>query len=623
MSDFIIPSDYTIYVKPSDIEVSQRKMEGYKKLAEIKQWGIRNPTKFMEEFMGVSLLDNQVYIFMNSWMKPYVLWAESRAAGKTTMLALFFMAKTILFNSYRAVISAGTASQSIETFKKIEDIAKKNIASFTGLTDIFATEVVHSSNSDGFIHNPMGFTFQLYNGSNVRTINSSVNTQRGKRANAVCFDECGWLTEEILQVIGAYTANDSGFKLGGGVDINTLPQEIPNQLLYASSVSSIDTPFWKRYRDFSKKMFLGDDRYFVADINCNVVINATYKGKLYPASLLSQETVDNEARQNPQKANREYYNIFTEDGGVNQIIKRATIAKNSITMPPVLFNPDDKTEFVFGYDPARNIDNSVCSVGQFFYDEKKGWMMKVVNCVNFADLGLRKRTPMRSPEQVKAIKGMLLAYNGRNPDYDKVEIFMDAGAGGGGTIIPDYFMEDWYEEGHEGDTKYLHKGLIDPDYSGSSEYVSKFPNACKRLHVLPPSTYKALMYESLIENVQNDLIIFPEEYDHHGYLNIVDIDEDTIKATREKLKAKNMTDEQIAREIEKLDIAKTNVYKLTLEEEIALSQIDMMKEEVVNICRFKSETGKDRFALPAHKDASAGITQSDNTLHRHRCATAA
>ena len=118
-------------------------------------------------------------------------------------------------------------------------------------------------------------------------------------------------------------------------------------LLYASSASSVDTAFYNKYKDFSKKMILGDPRYFVADINCDIVINATYKGKLYPASLLTQETVDNEMRNNPEKALREYYNRFTQDGGVGQIIKRALIVRNSYTRPPVLCNDNNQRKFVF------------------------------------------------------------------------------------------------------------------------------------------------------------------------------------------------------------------------------------------------------------------------------------
>lgn len=180
-SGILIPKNYEIYVKPTELQISQRKLESYKKLAEIKQWGLKNPTKFMKEFLGIELLDAQEYVFMNSWLKPFVLWLESRAAGKTTMLALFCMIRGLLLNNYRIYICSGTADQSQETFKKIEDIALKNIESMTGLTDVFRNEVeVSQANSNGFIHNPMGFTYKLYNGSFVKTLNSNINAKRGK-----------------------------------------------------------------------------------------------------------------------------------------------------------------------------------------------------------------------------------------------------------------------------------------------------------------------------------------------------------------------------------------------------------------------------------------------------------
>ena len=104
-----------------------------------------------------------------------------------------------------------------------------------------------------------------------------------KRCESVIFDEGGWLSEEDFNVIGAFTALNSDFQLGGDIDVSALPKKFPNQLLYASSASSVDTAFYNKYKDFSKKMFLGDPRYFVADINCDNVINATFHGKLYPA----------------------------------------------------------------------------------------------------------------------------------------------------------------------------------------------------------------------------------------------------------------------------------------------------------------------------------------------------
>ena len=35
-SGIMIPKDYEIYVKPTEFQISERKLEGYKKLAEIR-----------------------------------------------------------------------------------------------------------------------------------------------------------------------------------------------------------------------------------------------------------------------------------------------------------------------------------------------------------------------------------------------------------------------------------------------------------------------------------------------------------------------------------------------------------------------------------------------------------
>ena len=756
--------DYQIYVKPTEAIISQRKLEGLKKLAEIKQWGIRNPTKFMTRFLGVELLDSQEYVFMNSWNKPFCLWLESRGAGKaldldtriptpsgdktmrdievgdyvfddkgnptkvigvspifydhecyevefsdgekiiadaehlwkivngnnikvlkthdifesyykridksnflvpvcpgmdkyensykeissvtthqnrptkcicvdspshlylcgekntvthnSTMLALYFMTKGMLFNNYWAYICSGNADQAQETFRKIEDIAKKNIESMTGLTDVFKNEIViNQANSDGFIRSPMGFTYRLYNGSFVKTLNSNIDGKRGKRANAVCFDEGSWLSEEIFNVIGAFTAVNKEFKLGGNVDVNAIPREIPNQLLYASSASSVDTAFYSKYRDFSKKMFLGDDRYFVADINCDVVIHATKKGIPLSKSLLSQETVDNEMRNNPEKALREYYNRFTKDGGINQIIKRSLIVRNSEKYAPVLYNDTGEKKFLLCYDPARNIDNSTVLVSEIL-DTDDGYKLKIVNSVNFTDLNIKKKKkPMRTPDQIEALKELLINYNGKNiPDYDNVFFMIDGGSGGGGNLIPDFFMEDWKDK-----TGKTHKGLLDKEYS--ADYIKQYPTAVNKIKVVTPSAYKSQMYEALIKMVESDLIIFPEQYDNHGFLVFSNHNTEKINEVKAELYANGFTDEEVDEKLSEMNLVQQETYKLSLDEENALSQIDAMKEEIVNICRVKRDGGKDAFKLPAHKDADTGASEA--TMHKIRCAIAA
>lgn len=613
-----IPDTPTIFVKPTEEIISQRKMEGMQKLSEIKQWGLRNPTKFMERFIGVDLLDVQTYTFMNSWDKMYALWLCTRNYGKSTLLALYYMTRGMLLNNCRCYICAGTSDQSIETFEKIVSIAKNEIESFTGLTDVFRNEVViNMTNNDGFIRNPAGFTYRLYNGSFVKTLNSNVNAKRGKRAEAVCFDESGFLDEEVFQVIEPYTAQDKNFKMGGSVNVTTLPKELPNQLLYTSSASTTDSYFYKKYKEYSKAMIWGSKDHFVADINCEIMFNATYRGKIYPASLLTKEKVDNAMRENKEKALREYYNIFTSDGGADAIFKRSMIVKNSTIRPPIMFNDTKDRLFALAYDPARSMDNSFVLVGEYYKDSSDNWRMRIANGINFMDLSKKNKTPMRTPEQVKKLKQLILDYNGDGvDDYTNISnIFIDAGSGGAGVNIADYLMEDWYEEGHEGEQKYLHRGLIDKEQS--SDYVKKFPNAVDKIKLLPPTMYKSIIYEAAIEMMRLDLIDFTAEYDNKGYLTMLDIDEkemaktkkDLIAKYKDKSMSKGELDRLVEEELQERNLASTKIYKLSPDEELGLVQIDSLKEEMVNMVRKKRESGKDGFELS---------TEKQNKLHDDR-----
>lgn len=613
-----VPDTPTIFVKPTEEIISQRKMEGMQKLSEIKQWGLRNPTKFMERFIGVDLLDVQTYTFMNSWDKMYALWLCTRNYGKSTLLALYYMTRGMLLNNCRCYICAGTSDQSIETFEKIVSIAKNEIESFTGLTDVFRNEVViNMTNNDGFIRNPAGFTYRLYNGSFVKTLNSNVNAKRGKRAEAVCFDESGFLDEEVFQVIEPYTAQDKNFKMGGSVNVTTLPKELPNQLLYTSSASTTDSYFYKKYKEYSKAMIWGSKDHFVADINCEIMFNATYRGKIYPASLLTKEKVDNAMRENKEKALREYYNIFTSDGGAAAIFKRSMIVKNSTIRPPIMFNDTKDRLFALAYDPARSMDNSFVLVGEYYKDSSDNWRMRIANGINFMDLSKKNKTPMRTPEQVKKLKQLILDYNGDGvDDYTNISnIFIDAGSGGAGVNIADYLMEDWYEEGHEGEQKYLHRGLIDKEQS--SDYVKKFPNAVDKIKLLPPTMYKSIIYEAAIEMMRLDLIDFTAEYDNKGYLTMLDIDEkemakakkDLIAKYKDKSMSKSELDRLVEEELQERNLASTKIYKLSPDEELGLVQIDSLKEEMVNMVRKKRESGKDGFELS---------TEKQNKLHDDR-----
>ena len=621
--DVWLPKNYEVFVKPTEYQMSERKLEAYRKLAEIKAYYQRNPIKFMKDILGAELFDAQAYCIAKSWTTPYTLWVCSRGYGKSTIVDLILMSKGMLFNNYWSYIASGSGDQAILTFKTLENIANQNIESMTGLTGIFKQEIeIKNAAGDGFVHNPSGHFYSLYNGSFTKTLNSNVDKRRGARGNMVVFDECGWLDQNMMQVYAAFTIVNKDLKLGGDVDqdtIRTLPKEVPNQLFYISSASSVDTPFYEKYRDFSKQMILGNKDYFVADINCDVVIKGTVGGKIYPASLLTQETVDSEMRNNPEKALREYYNRFTQDGGVGQIIKRAWITRNSYSKKPILSNDTNKRKIALFYDPARSSDNSILLVCELRDDEEKGYMLDVINCISFVDIGLRRKTPMRYQEQIKEIHDILVNYNGDAIDYDNIEIFMaDAGSGGGGNSwVGDSLMEDWTDKSGR-----IHRGLIDKEYS--EEYVKRFPNAVNKLRLLNPSVWKSEAYEALIKMIEADLITFPAEYDGKGYINLFEIDEKTKKRKtdeiRERLDKLNISqseyEEKLQDELDSLDLGKVEMHRLSIDEEIALKQIDAMKEEIVNICRTKRDSGKDAFKLPAHKDADTGASEA--TMHDDR-----
>lgn len=296
------PKNFTFFKKPTYYDMSELKLEGLKKFSEIIQWGRRNPVKFCERFFGIEFLDYQKYVFMMSWITPNVVWCMSRNAGKTTLGSPFLMAKTMLLPKFEGYILSSTGSQSIGMMKKIESIAKKEIASFTGLTDVFLNELVKSSNSEGFRHDPASYSFKLYSGSSLATVNSNFDGSRGRRSRLNFYDEASYVSEDMFAATLPFVTQNSDFALGGDVDVTLLPPNFPNQVVCASSAGSMDDVFYKRYKEAAMHSMAGDKNYFCADIDCEVILHATYNGKVYPVPLLTQAKIDSEMKMNPTKA---------------------------------------------------------------------------------------------------------------------------------------------------------------------------------------------------------------------------------------------------------------------------------------------------------------------------------
>lgn len=508
------------------------------------------------------------------------------------------MMKTLLIPNHKTYILCGVGSQSIETFTKIEKIVNNEIPSFRTLTDVYKGEIVRNNgNSKGFVHNPSSYRFATYSASEVFTLNGQYDNNRSKRSNLNFYDECMNSPDELFETSEPFCTQNNKFQLGNNfdeTDILVEPEPFYNQLIYASSAGRTDGYFYKKYRECSLRMDAGDKRYFCADVDCNVVLKATTHGVGLPEALLTQEKIDSAMRKNKEAAMREYMNIFTTEGGDGQIIKRATVIKNSYPYAPALFNPGGHL-YGIAYDPARRNDNSTILVGEFIHDEQVGWRMRLVNCVILIDLMTQKKRMMNTPNQVEELKEIIINYNGDEEvaDYENIlSIMVDAGSGGAGVPITDFIADDFTVNEKQ------HRGLIDPEYNEGDE--RRFPNAVRdKLHLISPSKFKADMFESAIQMMDMGLVEFPEEYNDRGYITLIyEVDKDGN--TRQRYSYPTEKEEkELAR---KGIIVETRQHKLSNEEEAALAQLDMLKTEICNIYRFRQpNSSKDRFDLAPDK----------------------
>ena len=605
----------TIYVKPGVYALSSRKLESLIKIAELQKYYQCNPVRFINDFFNIELLDAQAWIIQRSWTCPNVLLVCTRGFGKSTVIDIMIMAKDMLFNNYWTYIASGSGSQAEQTFTTLERLANDNIDTMLGSTGyIFKQEIeIKNAAGDGFSHSSNGFSYNLFNGSMTQTLNSNIDKKRGMRGNVI-FDECGFLSEEMMQVYAAFAIVNKSFasgkdRDGNSIDMNRLrciPSNIPNQLFYISSASSTDTEFYRLYRDFSKRQLMGDPDYFVAHIDCEVAFKPTIRGEVM-APLLTKSTVETAMRTNPEKARREYYCEFTTDAGVDAIIRRGVITRNEETREPLLYNDTGDKKFVISYDPARSRDNSVILVGEIYDSELPDGLiekkMRLVNCINLVDVGKKIKSPMQTPDQIKYLKKIILDYNGGADAYGNiVGVYIDAGSGGGGVNIADYLMEDWVDE-----AGITHRGLIDKEYS--AEYVKKFPNAVDKVKLMSPTAFKSEMYEAMIELVNQDKISFTAPYDNKGYLTVFDTDKEKLnkakKEISEKLKKQKLSkeefDKKFEEELNQIQSVNTKIVKLDWQDEIALANIDALKEELVNMVRKKRDSGKDSFELTPEK----------------------
>lgn len=389
----------------------------------------------------------------------------------------------------------------------------------------------------------------------------------------VFFDEAAFSSDELIAVCEAFATQNTEFKTSTDDMFNpeTEKRKCPTQLVYASSQDDMSKMFYKHYKNFAKHMLAGDRDYFVADMICDCAITTYMNGKLY-TPLLTRDKVDAAMKANPDKARREYYNQPTRDGGVNQIVKWGTIRRNeSFYLPQLHFEPN--TRIALAFDPARTTDNSILSAMRIINDPNWGYMGEIVNCINFVDAASKKGYKLDSNRQLNKIRENLLLYNGLANDYDNIDVFLlDQGSGGGGTsTYADNLLNDWTDKDGR-----KHRGLIDKEHDIYKGYDEIYPNAINKLRLLSPKKYRTQMVEEFIELIDLGVIKFPYEYKQEFISMARQIDEENQKMES---------------------------YQLSTDEIIALSSIDIMKNEITAIYKYENaEKTTCTYALSKEKE---------------------
>ena len=221
------------------------------------------------------------------------------------MASVFLMLRSLLLAKTNSYIMRPSGQQSQETFTKMEDIAKKNIASLSGTTDIFFNECMRmNSMADPFTHSKQGYTVSLYNGSTINSLNSVAKNIVGIRSSCSVYDEAGKITRDYYALTLPFTVQSTDFITGTGINSEIYPKQLPNKNIFLSSAEGIDSYLFDMYKLCYEKMLLGDPDYFVCDIDCNFSLHPLMNGKPYMAQL-KQSTIDDAMKTNPYRATRE------------------------------------------------------------------------------------------------------------------------------------------------------------------------------------------------------------------------------------------------------------------------------------------------------------------------------
>ena len=512
-------------------------------------------------------MDYQKWLIGMTWNAEYATWVCSRNAGKSFLVSIFAQARSILYPKSKIHIMSSGSRQANETFETLEAIAKHNVKTLISDNTVFWDEIMKSkADSDGFTHDPKkGNNCKLLNASFIQAVTGSAKTVRGKRSNVNIYDEAGTIPRDFYDATEPFVTQSAEFKMGSTYDPEVYPQEVPNLRLYVGSASDTNSLFWEKYREGLKQMLMGNDKYFVADLNCEIPLHPTANGNPVKP-LLSKEEIERKRRENEIACNREYYNIFDRFDLEDSVVTRTDIIQNEEVFIPAITWGGKKHKYVITYDPASRVDNSPVLVTDLFKDEDgiiKGRFVHMENLVK--TYGDGSKVPMTIEEQVQRLREMIYEYNGRDNTmpYENVMVLIDFGMAGQAPALAQELCKDWTDaHGRK------HPGLYDETSDVMKRWAEAFPHAIPgHLRMLEPAKYRNQFFEATKKLVASGDIKFPPRCPKGEVL---------------------VLDDGTERKLGRTELA-------------SLIQMDLMKEEMACMMRFKTNKGTVSYGLPPEK----------------------
>lgn len=144
----------------------------------------RTDKKFIVDVRKTGRIEPMRCITVSNDDGLYLCGEHYTVTHNSFLVSPFMMARALLFPRTNTYILGPTGSQAQETFTKMENVAKNNIASVIGVSSVFLDECVRqNAKADPFTHDKNSFHVELYNGSTVNTLNSVAKNIVGIRSH--------------------------------------------------------------------------------------------------------------------------------------------------------------------------------------------------------------------------------------------------------------------------------------------------------------------------------------------------------------------------------------------------------------------------------------------------------